>query len=159
MLVTILTQFELLVPKNGAGKLTQQVVDPLSRSLDDSLWQADGNHLSPQRGEQVFDLHQTVVNNLSELIVDQTQLNYIDNVLFADRTLAAAAMSAANCGVPGAVAPTNGNCAQAAAQLAAGDSSAAAGNYGDAIAHYKSAWSDVTPSSHQLGTQQTLTHS
>jgi hypothetical protein len=89
------------------------------------------------------------VNNLAELVVSQTQLDYINNLLLADRMLAVAAMSAANCAAPGAPSPTNGKCAQAALQLAQGDSSSAQGNYGEAIDHYKSAWSDVaSPPSH-----------
>ncbi len=147
MLVTVLAQFELLVPKNGAVKLTQQVIGPLSRSLDNSLWQADGNHLNPQRGTQVFDLHGTVVNALAELIVDRTQLDYIQNLLFADRSITLVAMGDANCTNSNPAAPPKRGCVQAMSELAKGDSSSALGNYGEAVDHYAGAWSAVTGAS------------
>ena len=145
-----LMNFKSNLPRTGADKLTQQLIAPLLHSLDAMFWQADGNHINPQLGEQVFDLHQTVVNKLSELIDNEIEWTYIHNLLLADRTLAIAAMSAANCDAAGVAAPTNAKCAQAASQVALGDGSAAAGNYGEAIDHYKSAWGNATsPSTHE----------
>jgi hypothetical protein len=134
------------LPKAGAGKLTQQAIEPLSNSLNPALWQgADGNHLNPQRGQQLFDLHRKVVDNLSELIVGQTQLDYISNLLFADRTLAVVAMGDAGCVItPTPAAPPSAKCAEAAKDLLNGDGKAAAGDYGAAIDSYRAAWGDGT---------------
>lgn len=139
-----LKDFLPALPKNGAGKLTEQVIDPLSRSLNPAFWQgSDGNHLNPQLGAQVFDLHRTVVDNLSELVVDQTQLDYIDNLLFADRTLAVVAMGDGGCVItPTPAAPPSAKCAEAVKDLLNGDGRAAAGDYGAAIDSYKAAWGD-----------------
>jgi hypothetical protein len=120
------------------------VITPLEDSLNPNLWpQGDGNHVN---GSEVFTRQRDVVDKLSELIVDPTQLTYINNLVLADRTLAVVAISDNGCGAnpnPANVPPAV--CAQAARDLADGDTSAAMGHYGDAIGHYQDAWQSVMP--------------
>jgi hypothetical protein len=145
LLESLVQVFWSRLPKTPGGRLIQQVIDPLSSSLDPTLWQADGNHLNPRTGSQVFKLQETVVNNLSDLIIDQIQLDYILNLVLADRTLATVAMGDGGCSpVAPAAGPAGNGCGPAAAELAKGDADAAAGSYGTAMDHYLNAWQDVT---------------
>ncbi len=134
-------QTSLLFPI-AVVKLRIAVIEPLTESLNPNLWLgSDGNHLNPQLGSQVFTLHRAVVDRLSEFIVDSKQLIYINNLVAADRTLAAVAINDKGCATvssPTATAPPS--CTQAVAELAAGDTSAGMGEYGQAIAHYGKAW-------------------
>ncbi|SPF49953.1 exported hypothetical protein [Candidatus Sulfopaludibacter sp. SbA4] len=127
----------------------KKIVEPLADSLDPRYWLPDGNHLYPQTGAQVFNLHEQAVNALSDLITDQTQLIYITTLVFVDRSLALIAMNDkgcnANSGSSVSASVTGSVCAQAAAALAAGDASASNGAYGAAIDHYQSAWQLTKP--------------
>jgi hypothetical protein len=131
-----------LASENAATRVTNRVIVPLTNALDPSLWLGtDGNHLNPQGGSHVFNLFETAVNNLSALIVDQTQVTYIKNVVTSGRLLASTAMSDAGCSLPGTPPPQP--CAKAASELANGDASASAGRYGEALDHYQRAWEAV----------------
>jgi hypothetical protein len=126
---TVLGRINTSLPSlsaNAAQNLSD-VIEPLSDSVEPSLWAGtDGNHLNPSSGEQVFEDEEKTVGSLSQLIVDETQLLYIENLVLADRTLAS-------------VAASGGNLA-AIAELAKGDASATAGQYVAAIEYYKNAW-------------------
>ncbi len=132
-----------LLSQAALHRLSDSVITPLRRSLDPDLWQgSDGNHIN---GGEVFTLQQIAVENLSGLIVDPTQLTYINNLVMADRTVASVALSDRGCAAnptPGANAnvPVQGTCTLAAEELAAGDTRAELGEYADAIGHYLNAW-------------------
>jgi len=129
--------------------VNKKIVEPFHDSLAPSFWLPDGNHLNPQIGTEVFNLHEQAVQNLSDLIVDQTQLIYITTLVFVDRSLAVITMNDKGCFAnpgPSVSASANGSvCAQAAAQLAAGDASAGRGAYANAIDSYQSAWQLTKP--------------
>jgi hypothetical protein len=67
--------------------LQNTIIDPLSRSLNQSFWQGT-DHLVAGHGSEVFAMHEGVVNSLSELVLDATQLDYIQNIVSGDRSLA-----------------------------------------------------------------------
>ncbi len=132
---------DTLLSPAASHRLTDTVITPLRLSLDPDLWPgSDGNHIN---GSEVFRLQRAAVESLSELIVDPTQLAYINNLVMADRTLALVAINDKGCGTnpnPGPTANVPGPCALAAAELAAGDTRAGMGEYADAIGHYSRAW-------------------
>ena len=138
-----------LLSQAAVDRLTDRVITPLENSLDPNLWpEGDGNHVNPLDGSEVFTLQRAVVNSLSQLIVDPIQLAYIDNLVLADRTLAVVALDDKGCGMnpnPGPSAVVSSACAQAAAQLADGDTSAGDGDYGEAIVHYMNVWQLTKP--------------
>lgn len=129
-----------LLSAAAAHNLRESVIIPLRRSLDSDLWGDDGNHVN---GSEVFTLQQAAVQSLNQLLIDQRQLDYINNLVMADRTLAAVAINDLGCNAnpnPGPNANVPVACTQAAAALAAGDSSAQMGNYVQAIGYYLNAW-------------------
>jgi len=127
-------------------KLRGNVIVPLRLSVDANLWTAgDGNHVT---GSEVFTLQRAAVDSLSQLIVDPKQLAYINNLVMADRNLAATAINDQGCSAnpnPSASVPPQGPCALATTELAEGDASAAIGEYSEAISHYLNAWRLTTP--------------
>jgi hypothetical protein len=124
-----------------AHNLRENVIFPLRQSLDPDLWGQDGNHVN---GSVVFQLQLTVVQSLNQLLIDQRQLDYINNLVMADRTLAATAINDLGCNAnPNpSVGPTAQAtpCSLAEQELSAGDKSAAIGDYARAITHYQNAW-------------------
>jgi hypothetical protein len=130
-----------LLSPAAAHNLRESVIIPLRQSLDPDLWGQDGNHVN---GSEVFQLQLTVVQNLNQLLIDQRQLDYINNLVMADRTLATTAINDLGCNtIPNpSVGPTAQAtlCSLAEAELAAGDKSAGIGDYARAITHYQNAW-------------------
>ncbi len=133
---------ESLLSEAASSRLRDSVITPLRLSLDPDLWPgSDGNHVS---GGEVFTLQRAAVETLSGLIVDPTQLDYINNLVMADRTLALVAINDKGCAAtpapPGPNALPPGPCALADAEVAAGDTRAGMGDYAEAIGHYLNAW-------------------
>jgi hypothetical protein len=130
-----------LLSPSALDRLSDLVITPLRRSLDPDLWPgSDGNHVS---SGEVFTLQQFAVENLSGLILDSTQLAYINNLVMADRSLAAVAINEKGCAPtpnPGSFGNLPRPCSLAAAELAAGDIRAEMGEYSEAIGHYLNAW-------------------
>ena len=131
-----------LLSEGALSRLSDSVIIPLRRSLDPDLWGSDGNHIN---GSEVFSLQRAAVESLSGLIVDPTQLAYINNLVMADRTLAVVAINDKGCAAnptpgPNATVGVPDPCALAAAEVAAGDTRAGMGEYGEAIGHYQKAW-------------------
>jgi hypothetical protein len=137
---------DTLLSQAAVNRLRDSVITPLRISLDPDLWPgSDGNHIN---GGEVFLLQRAAVDSLSEFIVDPTQLAYINNLVMADRTLAVVAINDKGCAAnptPGPNANVPGLCALAAAELAAGDTRAGMGEYGEAIGHYLHAWQFANP--------------
>jgi predicted outer membrane repeat protein len=137
-----------LVSPRAADAVKFGLVAPLSSAVNPDLWVAqDGNHLNSRGGAQVFNLEEMVVNNLSGLIVDQAQLDYIQNVVMSAHGVANTAINDAcssqgssPVGTSSVGTSPQGACTQANAALAQGDASAAGGNFGAAIYFYANAW-------------------
>jgi hypothetical protein len=124
--------------KPDADKL-KDVVKALNDSLDSSLW-VDGNHVDPKHGNQVFDKEKQAVQKLVELLKKSsipaaTLQSMIDTLEHADRVLAELAVSDAVAagGDAKKIADAQGELGKAADALAAGD-------FPQAIDHYKNAW-------------------
>jgi hypothetical protein len=141
VIVQLNSFLDSLLSQGAVNRLNDSVITPLKLSLDPNLWPgSDGNHIN---GGEVFLLQRAAVDSLSGLIVDSTQLAYINNLVMADRALAVVAINDKGCAAtpaPGANGNAPGRCALAAAELAAGDTSAGMGEYGEAIGHYLHAW-------------------
>lgn len=131
-----------LLSPASAHNLSESVITPLGQSLDPDLWpNEDGNHVD---SSEVFMLQQAAVQSLDQLLIDQRQLDYINNLVMADRTLAATTINDKGCNANpnpavGPNAPAT-PCSLAEAALAAGDASAQMGNYVQAIGYYQNAW-------------------
>jgi hypothetical protein len=121
--------------------LQNAIIDPLSRSLNQNFWQGS-DHLAAAHGSEVFAMHEDVVNIMSNLMLDATQLAYIQNIVSADRSLAQVAITDARC-LPDLQNAGSGVCARANSELAAGDASAATGQFGQSVEHYANAWRAV----------------
>ncbi len=137
-----------LLSLDAGRSLSDRVITPLEKSLNLNLWlEGDGNHVDPRTGSEVFTNQRDVVNALSQILVDPTQLAYINNLVLADRTLAVVALQDKGCGSdsnnPGPSVNSD-LCARAAAEVAAAAASAAQGNFSDAITHYLNAWQQLT---------------
>ena len=121
--------------------LQNAIIDPLSRSLNLNFWQGT-DHLVAAHGSEVFAMHEDVVNSMNNLTLDATQLAYIQNVVSGDRSLAQVAITDAHC-LPDLQNAGAGVCARANSELAAGDASAANGQFGQSVEHYANAWRAV----------------
>jgi len=131
-----------LLSLNARRSLSDRVIAPLEKSLNPNLW-GDGTHVNPQNGSEVFTNQRDVVNTLSQILIDPAQLAYINNLVLAGRTIAVVALQDKGCGSDSSV--NSQACAQAIADVAAGDASAADGNFSDAITHYLKAWQLINP--------------
>jgi len=139
----VLAQAQALVAvatQRDAHKLKEIVAD-LTASLDPSLW-ADGNHVDAKHGRMVFDRDREAADKLSRLIADKhstipdaTLQGLVDTLVHADRVLAEVALADATAasGDPHELARGQEELAKAAADLTSG-------RVGDAIHHYRKAW-------------------
>jgi hypothetical protein len=114
-------------------------VKEITTSLDPVRW-VDATHLSPTKGQEVFDHEKNAMQRLMDLlkgtsIPDSSIQPMIDDLLNADRILAQTAIDDA---IAAGGKPTKITDAQHEMGLAASD--AAAGHYDHAIDHYKTAW-------------------
>jgi len=135
-----------LLSLNAMRSLSDRVIAPLEKSLNPNLWpEGDGNHVNPRNGSEVFTDQRDVVNTLSQILIDPTQLAYIDNLVLASRTIAVVALQDKGCSLNPGASVNSQACAQAVADVAAGDSSAADGNFSDAITHFLKAWQLINP--------------
>jgi hypothetical protein len=121
------------------GKLND-VVKEVTTSLDPVRWGADATHLSPTKGQEVFDHEKIAIQRLMDLlkgtsIPDASIQPMIDDLLNADKILA---QTAINDAITAGGKPAKITAAQTEMGLAA--SEAAAGHYDHAIDHYKAAW-------------------
>jgi len=127
------------VTRKQDGDRLDQAIAHMDKSIAAKLW-VDGNHLDPQRGQQVFDQEKDAVNKLVALRDDRkstvapaTAQDFIDRIVDVDRALAVVAIGDAAGGNPAELAKAN-------AELGKGDASAAADEPEAAIQHYRKAW-------------------
>ena len=130
----------LKVTDEQDGQKLDEIIKDVQDSLKSDLW-TDSTHPTTDGGEEVFDKELQAVQGLQELIDDDSSLSHdalkdlSKRISSADRNIASVAISDAEDG--------DGNSDlidEAKDELAAGDASAASGNYADAVSHYKEAW-------------------
>jgi hypothetical protein len=117
------------------------VVEHLKNSLNPEYW-IDEVHLQPQGGNTALNEEKLAAKELGVILdskncpVDRVVLqDFINRILKADRLLATISIQEA------ATAGLNAKkIAEDLAQVAKGDEEAAAGNYANAIEHYRNAW-------------------
>jgi hypothetical protein len=125
------------LPRPEANQMND-VVKKLTAALNSSLW-VDGNHVDPEKGEQVFMAEKDAIDALMHLkggsIPNATLQGMIDKLEHADRILAEDALADAisASGSPMKIAAAQDALAKAADAIAKG-------RFGDAVEHYKNAW-------------------
>jgi hypothetical protein len=133
-----LVELEGLVPTSSAmdAKFIQKAMDRIEDSLTPSLWTGP-SALDPKTGGRVFDREHQAVQALEKVTTVDVQAA-IDALVDADRQIALKQLSIAivGGGDPGRIAQAQGNMADAAANLAAGD-------YANAVLDYKKAWTNA----------------
>jgi photosystem II stability/assembly factor-like uncharacterized protein len=152
----VLAQLQALSPgasKQDGDKL-DDAVKKLTDALDPSLW-VDGNRVDGQHGDRVFDRSRDAVGKLMDLlkkgsIPAATVQSLIDELVQADRILAEGAVADA-IAAPAALHRVGeagkgpkkhdlDKIAQAQQELAKAADEVAAGNFDNAIEHYRNAW-------------------
>jgi hypothetical protein len=64
-----------LLSLDAMRSLSDRVITPLENSLNPNLWpEGDGNHVNPSNGSEVFTNQRDVVDTLSDILIDPTQL-------------------------------------------------------------------------------------
>jgi CSLREA domain-containing protein len=138
-----------------ASNKVRNAATALERALNDRLW-TDSWHLDPKNGQRVFDACKDAVEQIQDAIQERGR-GQLDEAATTDLTDASADLvrlvrlvaRRAILDVEGAVALDESRqekvdkaIASALATLADGDAASEAGNFGDAIAHYRKAWKD-----------------
>ncbi|HJQ73752.1 MAG TPA: PKD domain-containing protein [Gaiellaceae bacterium] len=125
--------------KPDADKL-KMIVSEINKSLDPTLWGADGNHLNETKGGAVFDHEKKAAKALMDLlngtsIPDSSLQPIVDDLMNADALLAQTEIADAVAAGGNAMKISEAN-----AELAKAATERSKGHYDPAVDHYKHAW-------------------